>query len=85
MVLFHLDGAPAVWFRWMERSGSLPNWDVFLTELYKRFGSSVYEDPLGMIAKLTQSGSVSTYRAEFERLMTCISDVPEAMFMHFFV
>ncbi|XP_062118768.1 uncharacterized protein LOC133832416 [Humulus lupulus] len=69
----------------MEKSGALTSWDVFLQELHKRFGTSVYDDPLGKIAKLTQIGSVTTYRAEFERLMIRIIGVEETMFINFFV
>lgn len=85
MVAFHLDGAPSAWFQWMEKGGSITDWSSFLRALQQRFGTSIYDDPLGRISKLTQSGRVSDYRAEFEELMPRITGVSEPMFMNFFV
>ena len=69
----------------MEKGGTLTSWVVFLHELRKRFGTSIYDDPLGKIAKLVQLGKVSQYRAEFESQMTRITRVPDSMFLNFFV
>lgn len=69
----------------MEKGGALPSWEVFIHELRKRFGASIYEDLLGRIAKLIQTRKVSQYRAEFESLMTRITGVSESMFLNFFV
>ena len=69
----------------MEKGGTLTSWVVFLHELRKRFGTSIYDDPLGKIAKLVQLGKVSQYRAEFESQMTKITRVPDSMFLNFFV
>ncbi|XP_060969861.1 uncharacterized protein LOC133037067 [Cannabis sativa] len=85
MAAFHLDGAPSTWFQWMEKGGAITNWTSFLKALQQRFGTSIYDDPLGRISKLTQSGKVAEYRAEFEALMPRITGVSEAMFMNFFV
>ena len=46
-----------------------PLGDAFIHELWKMFGASIFDDPLGRISKLVQSGTVSQYRAEFEGLM----------------
>lgn len=48
-------------------------------------GASIYDDPLGKIWKLTQTGIVHCYWAEFEGLMTRITGVPDSMFLNFFV
>ena len=85
VVPFHLDGAPSTWFQWVEKGGSITDWDSFLQALVQRFGTSIYDDPLGRISKLTQTGRVSHYRAEFEALMPRISGVTDAMFLNFFV
>ena len=69
VVPFHLEGAPSTWFQWIEKGGTLLDWEVFLTKLRRRFGTSIYDDPLDMISKLTQTGKVSKFRAEFESLM----------------
>ena len=59
VVAFHLDGEPSMWYQWMEKGGTFTSWDVFLHELRKRFGTSIYDDPLGKIANLVQLGKVS--------------------------
>lgn len=69
VVPFHLDGTPSTWFQWMEKGGTIVDWDGFLAELRRRFGTSIYDDPLGKISKLVQTGKVSEFRAEFESLM----------------
>ena len=53
MVAFHLDGPPSTWFQWMEKGGGFSDWESFLRVLRMRFGVSIYDDPLGRIAKLT--------------------------------
>ncbi|XP_062092349.1 uncharacterized protein LOC133798158 [Humulus lupulus] len=85
VVAFHLDGTPSTWFQWMEKGGGFADWDSFIQALRMRFGVLVYDDPLGRIAKLTQTGRVSQFRAEFEALMTKITGVSEQMYLNFFV
>ncbi|XP_062109866.1 uncharacterized protein LOC133821735 [Humulus lupulus] len=85
IVPFHLEGVSCTWFQWMEKSGSFTDWESFLRALQQRFGTSIYDDPLGRISKLTQKGRVSDYRAEFEALMPRITGVPESMFLNFFI
>ncbi|XP_062093442.1 uncharacterized protein LOC133799441 [Humulus lupulus] len=85
VVAFHLDGAPSTWFQWMEKGGSITDWDSFISALQLRFGASIYDDLLGRISKLTQTGLVSQFRAEFESLMPRISGVADSMFLNFFI
>lgn len=42
VVSFHLDGEPYTWFQWMEKAAALPSCKVFIYELRKRFGASIY-------------------------------------------
>ncbi|KAF4391556.1 hypothetical protein G4B88_030707 [Cannabis sativa] len=65
--------------------GGFVDWDAFIRALRLRFGASIYDDPLGQIAKLTQTGRVSQFREEFEELMTKITGVPDQMLLNFFV
>ena len=69
----------------MDRNGSLVTWEKFLLDLHDHFGSSIYDDPLGRISKLTQTGRVSQFQAEFEVLMNRISGAPEPMLLNFFL
>lgn len=84
VVAFHLDREPSMWYQWMEKGGSLTSWDIFIHELRKQFGASIYDDPLGRISKLVQTRKITHYRAEFENLMTRITGVLESMFLNFF-
>ncbi|KAM6583243.1 hypothetical protein CsatB_010245 [Cannabis sativa] len=85
MVPFHLEGISSTWFQWMEKGGGFPDWESFLRASRLRFGVSIYDDPLGRIAKLVQTGSVANFWNEFETLMTQISGVSEQYFLNFFV
>lgn len=48
------------------KSGVINNWDDFLRKIQKRFGPSVYENPLGRVSKLIQRDTVARFRLEFE-------------------
>ena len=85
VVAFHLEGEAESWYQWMDRNGSLVGCYKFLIDLKERFGSSIYDDPLGCISKLTQTGRVSKFRVEFEELMNRISGVTELMLLNFFL
>ena len=85
VVAFHLECEAASWYQWMDQNGSLISWDKFLLDLQECFGSSIYDDPLGRISKLTQIGRVSQLRAEFEELMNRLSGVSEHMLLNFFL
>ena len=69
----------------MEKGGGFTDWEAFVRALRLRFGLSIYDDPLGKIAKLVQTGRVSAFREEFEQLMTRISGVPEQYFLNYFI
>ncbi|XP_062104283.1 uncharacterized protein LOC133815460 [Humulus lupulus] len=69
----------------MEKGGAFSDWESFLQALQTRFGTSIYDNPLGHISKLTQTGRVSDYRTKFESLMPRISGVDQSMFLNFFV
>ena len=82
---FHLDGEVTSWYQWMDCNGSLVTWEKFIVDLQECFGSFIYDNPLGRISKLTQSGRVSQFRAEFTALMNHILGVPEPMLLNFFL
>lgn len=85
VVAFHLGSEPATWYQWMDNNKVLKSWVAFIDELKKRFGASIYDDPLGRISKLIQSVRITKYRAEFEELMIRITGVSECMFLNFFI
>ena len=62
VIPFHLEGVPSTWFQWMEKGGMLTDWEAFVRAIQLQFGASIYDDPLGRISKLVQTGKVSQYR-----------------------
>lgn len=77
IVAFHMEGEASAWYQWMEKNEMLGDWGKFVKEVKNRFGHSAYEDPVGKISKLTQSGSVARFRA--------VEAIPESMLMIFFL
>ena len=50
-----------------------------------RFSPSTYEDYEGSLSKLTQTGSVADFQAQFEELMNKVTDIFEPLFTSFFI
>jgi hypothetical protein len=65
---FYLDGPVLTWYQWMYSNRQIVSWNQFLRALEIRFAPAAYDDPKGNLFKLTQSGSVNDYLAEFESL-----------------
>lgn len=63
----------------------LGDWGKFVKEVKNRFSHSAYEDPVGKISKLTQSGSAARFRADVDELLNQVEAIPESMLMNFFV
>ena len=77
---FYMEGSALAWFQWMHRKVQLSSWSAFLHALHSRFALSTYEDPTGLLCKLQQHSSVSTYFFEFESLANRIVGL-SAMFV----
>nr|GEW53013.1 hypothetical protein [Tanacetum cinerariifolium] len=52
IIVFHLEGDVAEWYRWMTRNKLVTSWEGFLESVRNRFGQSKYEDPQGALSKL---------------------------------
>ncbi|GKB54930.1 ty3-gypsy retrotransposon protein [Tanacetum coccineum] len=85
VVGFNLEGDAAEWFRWMSRNKLITNWDGFLESVQNRFGPSKYEDPQGTLSKLLQTGTVTQYQAEFEKLMNRVTENSETLLISFYI
>ena len=85
IVAFILEGRAAAWFQWACRNSLFPSWKAFLTTIPHRFGPSTYEDYEGSLSKLTQTGSVADFQAEFEELMNKVTDIFEPLLTNFFI
>lgn len=87
IVAFHMDGKASSWFQWLKNNGMLSkiSWAKFLQKIRFRFGSSLYDDHEGELAKLSQRGTVEEFQAEFEALMNKVQGVSEALLISFFI
>jgi len=82
---FYMEGTVLAWFQWMYRNGQLTSWPAFLHALHMRFSSSTYEDPTGMLCKLTQQSSVTEYLPEFEALANRVIGLPAPFVLSCFI
>jgi hypothetical protein len=85
IVSFHLDGRAAGWFQWAMRNNLLPSWQIFKEAVRLRFGPTTYEDVEGDLSKLTQTGSVAEFQAQFEELMNKVTGISEPLLISFFI
>ena len=82
---FYMEGRALAWFQWMTGNGQFTSWPRFLQALQTHFAPSQYEDPTGMLFKLTQKRSVARYLAEFENLANRTIGLPSPFLLSFFV
>ena len=82
---FYMEGSALAWFQWMHQNGQLSLWSAFLHAIHARFSSSTYEDPTGLLCKLTQRSTVSSYLSEFEALANRIIELPAPFVLSCFV
>ncbi|VFQ92875.1 unnamed protein product [Cuscuta campestris] len=60
-------------------------WEDFLSAVHQRFDPSYYENYVGLLSKLTQTGSVVDYQSSFEALLKKVVGVPEATLIAMYV
>lgn len=69
---FHLEGEANQWWQWLRRSyqdeGKVVTWEVFVEELWARFGPTDCEAFNEALSRVKQTGTLRDYRKEFERL-----------------
>lgn len=85
IVSFHMEGRAASWFQWMKANNLFTTWMEFIDSLKSRFGSSPYNDPQGLLLKLTQTSTVANFQPEFEDLMNQVSGISEPLLISFFI
>jgi len=69
----------------MTRSCQITSCLGFLQALEARFASSQYEDPIGILFKLTQCGSVADYLSQFESFTNRIVGLPTPFLLSCFI
>lgn len=60
-------------------------WQEFLEDVRHRFDRQSFKDYFGLIAKLTQTGTVLEYHDTFERYLNRVQGVPESKLLTLFV
>ncbi|XP_061337055.1 uncharacterized protein LOC133284093 [Gastrolobium bilobum] len=80
-----MNSAAGDWFQWIFNSGTVQTWEEFTTAVRQRFGSSHYRDVRGVLAKLTQNGSLADYMREFQRLLNQVHDLSDNLLMVLFI
>ena len=85
IVAFAMEGPALAWFQWMSRSGQISSWLGFLQALEGRFATSQYEDPTGILSKLTQTGTVTAYLSQFETLANRTIGLPNSFLLSCFI
>ncbi|CAL0311936.1 unnamed protein product [Lupinus luteus] len=63
----------------------LSSWPIFLNVVQHRFGLTQYEDIEGGFPKLSQTGSVADFQAQFEELLNKVTDISESLLISFFI
>ena len=82
---FYMEGRALAWFQWMSSNAQFTSWPGFLQALQTRFAPSQYEDPTGILFKLTQKGTVSQYLSEFEDLANRVIGLPSPFLLSCFI
>lgn len=82
---FYMEGLSLSWFQWMTCIAQISSWFGLLQALEARFAPLQYEDPMGILFKLTQSGSINDYLSEFESLAIRIIGLPPPFLLSCFI
>lgn len=69
LAAYHLENDAQLWFQQRKNQGHLVTWDGLKAGLLAKFAATEYEDSFGDLCKLKQTGTVSDYQPQFERLL----------------
>lgn len=71
-----MDGPTLSWYQWMHIIQQLNSWTSFKKSLLQYFGSSLYRDMKGELAKMQQTTTVQEFYNCFEELANQRSGIP---------
>ncbi|KAK2971290.1 hypothetical protein RJ640_001316 [Escallonia rubra] len=71
MASWNLEGDAQLWYQLLkeEHGEQCITWQIFIDELFERFGPTRYQDCFGELTKLQQTGTVKEYQTQFSRLL----------------
>ncbi|KAJ4795897.1 polyprotein [Rhynchospora pubera] len=81
----HLDSPASRWYQGLLSDHKIGSWDDFTAALQYRFGPSEFEDPVGQLSRVTQTGSVLDYQATFEELASRVRGFSSHNLMSIFI
>ena len=84
-VVMLFENQAAEWVFNYRASNPVVLWKDFLEDVRRRFDPQCFEDYLGLIAKLVQTGSLAEYNATFESMRNRIPNVSESTFLPIYV
>lgn len=84
-VSFFMQGDALSWFKWLHNNQLLTTWDAFTRALALRFGPSSFENHKAALFKLWQTGTVTEYQVEFERLNNCVTGLSADTILQCFI
>ncbi|KAJ3697247.1 hypothetical protein LUZ61_000952 [Rhynchospora tenuis] len=81
----HLDSPASRWYQGLLADHKIGSWEDFTAALQHRFGPSLFEDPVGQLSRVTQTGSVLDYQATFEDLASRVRGFSSHNLMSIFI
>lgn len=82
---FHLEGHAQILYQILwEEEGEL-TWDQFKDRVLVRFGPSAFDDYIGELIRLQQSGSVEEHQIQFETLLSKTKGIPRDQLASYFL
>jgi len=85
MSSFYMKGDALNWFKWMYQNHQLFDWNSFTKAIELRFRPSTYANHQAELFKLRQTGSVSDYQAQFEKLCNRVIGLPAEALLNCFI
>lgn len=80
-----MKGEALAWYKWMYHNSQLTDWPIFCRALELRFGPSTYENHQAQLFKLKQTGTVSEYQTQFEKLGNRVLGLPSDALLNCFI
>lgn len=80
-----MQGDALGWFKCMHSNKQLSTWDAFTRALELRFGPSSFANHEVALFKLKQTGSVTEFRLQFEKISNCVSGLSADSLLNCFI
>lgn len=82
---YNIEEEALQFYRWFNNTRGQFSWKDLTIRLLQRFGPKEFEDPAGALSKLRQTGTVTEYQKEFERLSNLVHGLSEEFLVSCFI